>query len=109
MYDMVWYTMRDGFLVGQAMVLESELKPGGSVLTSAEVDGDFQKLVQARAEIRVWLALFPNELLASQHLANCKRQACSFENGMPEDTYIFIIYNWTTGTTLVEEFVVGAA
>jgi hypothetical protein len=48
---------------------------------SAEVDGDFQKLVQARAEVRVWLAHCPNQALTREHIANRKRQAAHFDGG----------------------------
>ena len=96
LYDMLWNESADGVMTRQAMVLESELKPGGSVLSSAEVEGDFQKLVQARSDVRVWLALLPTQDLAVRHIANCKRQAKLFEGAMPEDTYVFVVYVWQT-------------
>lgn len=107
LYDMVWFASLDGLLSQQAMVLESEFKPGGSVLNAGEVDDDFMKLVQARAEVRIWLALVPNPDLTIKHIKNCKRQAYLFAGAMPGDTYIFIIYDWTTEITLVERFEVG--
>jgi hypothetical protein len=108
LYDMVWFASDAGVIVQLAMILESELKPGGRVQASAEVDGDFQKLVQARADVRVWLALCPNRELTQQHIASCKRQARLFAGTAPGDTYIFIVYDWTTKDTLVKRFQVEA-
>lgn len=104
LYDMVWFTSREGLLRQQAMVLESEFKPGGSVLQAAAVDGDFMKLVQARAEVRVWFALIPNPELAAQHIKNCKSQASAFEGAVHGDTYVLIVFDWTTSNTIVERF-----
>ncbi len=85
---MSWYAVSGEGLFSQlAMVLESELKPGGSVVNAGKVDGDFEKLVQARAEVRVWLALVPNPVMAATHIINCKRQACAFAGAMSGDTY----------------------
>ncbi len=105
LYDMVWYEVDEKELLLQLrMVLESELKPGGSVSKSADVDGDFQKLVQARADVRVWLTACPNQELVAKHIANCKFQVQRFAESMPSDIYIFIVYDWTTGKTSVERF-----
>jgi hypothetical protein len=48
----------------QIVVLESEWKHGVLVSQNAKVDGDFQKLVQARAEVRVWISSSHNPALA---------------------------------------------
>jgi hypothetical protein len=49
-YDMVWYVLdNDGFQVRLPMVLECEWNPDFTI------DTDFQKLVQARADVRVWI------------------------------------------------------
>lgn len=107
LYDMVWFTCSGGLLRQQAMVLESEFKPGRSVLQAAAVDGDFMKLVQARAEVRVWFTLIPNPKLTAQHIENCKSQASAFEGAMQGDTYIIIAFDWTTFNTTVERFEVS--
>jgi hypothetical protein len=104
LYDMAWSTVSDGMFVGQPLVLESEWKPGGSVPKSVEVDGDFQKLVQARADVRVWITACPNQEITEKHISNCKRQVHVFGGTAPGDTYIFIVYDWTTKETRIERF-----
>lgn len=105
LYDMVWYTEdADGFLAEQPLVLESELKPGGSVHNAADVDGDFQKLVQARANVRVWVSTCPNEDMTQRHIANCKNQARRFKGKALGDTYIFVVGDWTTDHFVIERF-----
>ncbi|SER59242.1 hypothetical protein SAMN05216548_1281 [Faunimonas pinastri] len=46
----------------------------------------------------------PNGELARIHLANCKSQAQGFLASEPGDLYLFILYDWTTGTTTFELF-----
>lgn len=105
LYDMVWYEVdQQGLLLRQRMVLESELNRGLSVQQNAEVDGDFQKLVQARADVRAWLCSCHSTTLAEQHLFSCKRQIKQFSGTMPYDTYIFIIHDWSASTTKIERF-----
>jgi len=60
--------------------------------------------VQARAEVRVWLVLVPNQDVSDKHVHNCKRQARGFTGALPGDTYIFVVYNWTNSQTLIERF-----
>jgi hypothetical protein len=104
LYDMVWYLLENGLMTRQLMVLESEWKHGVVIAQNAEVDGDFQKLVQARADVRVWISSSHNPTLAQQHLANCKKQVESFSGSQPGDAYVFIINDWTTPTTIIERF-----
>jgi len=106
LYDMSWFVSdpKSGLFLRQPLALESELNPGGGVKFSAAVDADFHKLVQARAEIRVWLAAVPNQTLAEAHIANCKQQARLFQDASGDDTYILILYNWERGDTFIESF-----
>lgn len=99
LYDMVWYSVNDGLMLRQIMVLESEFNPGGRGMMAAHVDGDFQKLVQARAEVRVWFVLIPDQEAARLHIANCKSQAQVFTGSLPGDTYVLIVHEWTSSTT----------
>lgn len=107
LYDLIWYTeFSDGLLDTVALVLETELNPGsGAGPTKAEqVDGDFQKLIQARTQIRVWLVALPNPQVTRIHLENCKRQAKMFSGAQSGDTYLFITYDWTIDKTEFELF-----
>lgn len=106
LYDMVWYKLDSGFFVEQAMVLESELNRSLSVQQNDEVDGDFQKLVQARAGIRVWVCSCSNSRLAQQHLSACKRQIERFSETRDGDTYVFLVHDWT-GPAVIETYVFG--
>lgn len=106
LYDLVWYTnSHSGNYRNQVLVLESELRPGGAVLNSEFIDDDFLKLIQARADIRVWIAAIPTEALRTAHLQNCKQQIADFQQSQAGDFYIFILFDWTSGTVLVEEYI----
>jgi hypothetical protein len=109
LYDMVWYKDDDAtrMLVRIPMVLESELHLG-KVANVTDVNPDFQKLIQARAEVRVWLAHFWSEDIARKHLENCKSQAKAFSGSMPGDAYVFILWvsnaEERAGKALIEQF-----
>jgi hypothetical protein len=98
LYDMVWYEVRSGFMLRQAVVLESELKP------ESHVDGDFHKLVQARADVRVWISLANDASLAVDHVRDCKTQIGRFAGSVSGDLYLLIVDNWTTPNTSIELF-----
>jgi hypothetical protein len=104
LYDLGWHAHGDGYCRRQVLVLESETNPGGRLADCDKVDGDFQKLVQARADIRVWVAALPNAVLLARHLQNCKRQVDSFSQGEEGDYYLFVLFDWTSGTTSVEGY-----
>lgn len=89
LYDLSWSDMRkadDGgsYFVGQPLVLETETSP------DPHADGDFQKLVQARAVVRVWIAKVPD---VQAHVGICKKQIRCFLGTQPDDTYIFMVYD----------------
>jgi hypothetical protein len=87
-YDMAWLTGGDdGMLVQLDMALESELRPGGRVTDAARIDDDFQKLVQARANVRVLLTLIANTEMVARHIENCKRQSTIFGGAISGDLY----------------------
>ncbi len=104
LYDLVWYVMDSGLIIQQPMVLESEWKHGVLFDEISEVDGDFQKLVQARADVRVWVSTAPDNATAQTHIANCKEQVRRFEGTMKGDTYIFIINEYATPDTVIERW-----
>src|SRR5215207_1768026 len=63
LYDLVWFESdEEGFMIRQALVLQTEGRP------DLVLDGDFQKLVQARADLRVWITSLPNAVLSRQHV-----------------------------------------
>lgn len=101
LYDAVWYELKDGYLTRQALVAEYELQ--SPVLP---VDDHFQKLVQARADIRLWISCPKNEEIAKEHLVNCNRQARTFPGAMPADTYNFVTADWVNKKTLIERLAV---
>jgi hypothetical protein len=70
------------------MVLESELRR--NVKEADAVDGDFHKLVQARADVRVWISTSPGR--ARLHIDNCKKQIQEFDGTQPGDCYIFLLF-----------------
>ncbi len=103
LYDMTWYTEdKEKFFTGMSMVLESELNRRPK--HRDEVDGDFHKLVQARADVRVWISTSPND--ARLHIDNCKRQIQLFSGTTSGDQYMFAVFDWTAEKPLIERFVV---
>jgi hypothetical protein len=103
LYDLTWYEESGGFYRRQIMALESEMHPG-TIADCDRVNVDFHKLVQARADIRVWVAPLPSAALLSSHLENCKRQIVHFSQGEADDFYLFVLFNWTSGKTVVEGY-----
>ncbi|PYP69450.1 MAG: hypothetical protein DMD36_09955 [Gemmatimonadetes bacterium] len=85
LYDMTWYVLdktKGGMLMRQPMVLESEWEIKNR-------DDDFQKLVQARADVRVWLFTAANAQEIDNYIARCRDQAQSFAGRQPGDRYVF--------------------
>ncbi len=103
---MTWYTLGDDarLFTRQPMVMECEWKMGVPIAQNADVDGDFQKLVQARADVRVWISTAANPTLADQHLENCKKQIRSFLATVPGDIYLFAILVWSDNSFRIERF-----
>ena len=100
LYDMVWYVVGPaGMYLRQAMVLESEPN-----LKTDDLDDHFLKLVQARANVRVWFTAVQSH---EQHITNCKRQASVFSNGALGDAYLFVVWNSALRRAFVEQFHVG--
>lgn len=101
LYDLSWYTEqtyeRGKFLTHMAMALESELNK-----RHPDIDGDFQKLIQARADIRVWVSTCSDARL---HIDDCKQQIQMFYGTLPGDQYVFAIYDQQSGQPLIEKYV----
>lgn len=106
LYDMVWCMeerqyphnpeMTDSVLTRLPLVLESELNK-----THCDLDGDFQKLVLSRAEVRVWITTCTD---ARKHIEICKDQVTRFP-GTAGDQYVFAVYDRTQGQAIVEAYV----
>ncbi|MGY3370220.1 hypothetical protein ACVWZL_007345 [Bradyrhizobium sp. GM2.4] len=103
LYDLAWHVQSDGFYRRQVLVMESEMRLG-RIAQSDQVDGDFHKLVQARADMRVWAAALATSELLAKHLATCKQQIDSFCHSEPGDYYLFILFAWSSGNTTVEAY-----
>jgi hypothetical protein len=107
MYDMMWYTEKQGdrnkFFTSMPMVLEAELRR--KTKQGNEIDADFKKLVQARANVRVWISTSPNN--AQQHIDNCKKQIQLFSGTAPGDQYVFAVYDWKSEKPIIEKFIVS--
>lgn len=106
LYDMIWYELSNDkiWYRWQAMVLECEWKMGVPVAQNADVDGDFQKLVQARADVRVWISTAANSDLANKHIENCKKQIVEFSATVPNDKYLFAVLIWSDSSYRIEQF-----
>ena len=95
LYDMVWYqNSADGMFAQQSAVLEFEWGTSATLRRVTEVDPDFCKLVQARADIRVWVGIAHTPDLARVHLDSCRKQIYAFSGTMPGDRYLFVILIW---------------
>ena len=105
LYDMSWYTLdrsKGGTLVAQPMVLESEWSPDPTV------DGDFQKLVQARADVRVWIFTAADFDAVESYIGRCRDQAKSFVGTQRGDRYVCAGYDWRDKRLTVRVFAIGA-
>jgi hypothetical protein len=77
LYDMIWWQgNEDNYVLRNVMVLESEV--GRNAKQRDDLDGDLPKLVQARADIRVWISTSPNTHASTLTIAR-SRSACLLE------------------------------
>lgn len=99
LYDVCWSTedsVENGKMMSRIpMALESELDP------DHHLDGDFQKLVQARADVRVWIANCPDARLS---IDACKEQIRLFAETRPGDQYVFAVYDRKSQRAIIEEY-----
>ena len=96
LYDMMWYE-RDarGFFTRQSLVLESEWF---SPPREAAVDSDFEKLLQAKADVRVWIYAARNADRGQEHVALCREAIAGFAGTVSGDLYLLVVLNWTDHT-----------
>jgi len=103
LYDMAWFN-KGPIFTRQAVVIECAWRNGVRVEYAADVDGDFHKLIQARADVRVWISTAPNNEIASQYITNCKGAAESFFGSAVDDLYLLFILVWSDMTFRMERF-----
>lgn len=87
LYDMSWSKSEDGFFVSQPLVIESEISN-----CDPKIDPDLHKLIQARADVRIWIAKVNPAQSVDQHVELCKQQIKRLAGTRPEDFYIFVIF-----------------
>jgi len=76
LYDFAWYRMTQGVtgdLVALDLVMECEWTP------HPEMDGDFQKLVQARTHHRLWIFESDTFEAIRAYIGRCQQQIETFE------------------------------
>jgi hypothetical protein len=96
-YDMTWWLSVEPYILRRVpMALESEFNASEDDLD------DFQKLVQARADVRVWISASSN---ARRHIDYCKRQIKLFAGSQQGDQYVFAVYDKTAKQPLIEKFI----
>jgi hypothetical protein len=99
LYDQLWYAnhpTKTGYLVRIPMALESEFSN-----TEPHIDGDFQKILLVRADVRVWLW---QSLAARKHIDLYKDQIKEFSYSLPGDEWVFGVYDWPLNQIVVERF-----
>jgi hypothetical protein len=98
LYDMVWYEVDTrGFVLSHPMAMEVEY----GISPISTVDDDFQKLVQARADVRVWVTTCAKLSDIDQHVANCIEQIGVFKGSLGDDQYVLLFFEWFTKTCSV--------
>lgn len=99
LYDQLWYVTRtDNSIIRVPMVLEAEFTD-----TEPHIDGDFQKLLIARADVRVWLWQTVDAL---KHIDLYKQQIRDFDRSLPRDEWVFGGYDWRKQEPVIERFTV---
>lgn len=106
LYDMVWYVLDNGIMLRQALALECEWNPyyAPDGAPTIPIDTDFQKLVQARADVRVWITIVGTPEQAELQLQNCQRQIERFSDSKADDKYILVVTDWASGRTRIERY-----
>jgi hypothetical protein len=85
LYDLCWYEMsrgEAGYLLRVPLAMECEWTP------DTEMDGDFQKLVQARAEHRLWIFQAASANDVDQYFDRCREQIAAFRGTEGGDRYL---------------------
>lgn len=83
LYDMVWWKEDGEYMSRIVLVLESEWSP------DPKVDGDFLKLLLARADHHVWVFQEKTEDTVRQHMERCKEHLRQFQSLPSGDRFLF--------------------
>jgi len=103
LYDMVWFV--GGGVYEQILVLETELFYRANE-KSIEVDDDFLKITQAKADVRVWVSFCANAEYVRRHLINCKNEVTNQRQSLPGEEYIFVVFNAADRDVHIERWTV---
>lgn len=90
LYDLVWYEDRDSWMLKRVpLVMESEWSP-----KSDDQKRDFQKLLVAKAAIKLWIFQADTDASIEQHLNWCREQIDSFDMKLPSERYLLAGYDY---------------
>lgn len=89
LYDMVWCKETREFLSFVPLVMESELNAPHEL-----VDGDFQKLLLAKAKHRVWIFERTSQEEVQKSFESCINHIKNFEDSTIGDRYLLLGVDW---------------
>ena len=99
LFDMTWIVLnKEGYIAKVPLVLESEWKRG------QEIHNDFQKLIVARADLRVMIFSAVNEDSADSEIRKIKKQVRQFTLGGPADRYLIAAFSEENGSFIFSSF-----
>jgi hypothetical protein len=109
LYDQFWYAdhpTKKGLMARVPMALEAEFSN-----SEAGIDNDFPKLLQSRADVRVWLW---QSLDGRRHIELYKDAIREFGRSMPGysmpgDEWVFGVYDWLLHKPFIERFTVASS
>lgn len=88
LYDMVWWKQDGPYMSRIALVLESEWNP------EIPLDGDFLKLMLARADHHVWIFQAITEAAICSVIDSCIEHLRHFEGLVTGDRFLFAGLSW---------------
>jgi len=88
LYDICWYVEDRVCLTHLPLVAECEWAPEGPW------DSDFQKLLQARADHRLWVFQVPTADAAEKMFEGCRKVIKHFRASELGDRYLFAAWVW---------------
>lgn len=107
LYDLCWYVMKDNgedsYLRRIVLTAELEWNP------EPTGDGDFEKLIQARCQHRLWIFGTDSPGGIEHMFEVCKKQIAEFEGSQNDDHYLLagIAKSASSRRYVVEEYIVS--